>query len=169
MSKPFTYWVRLATVATLCTLTTFNPVLAGRCIERLLKRNNCLPAACIEVPACESRCVVMPACEPVVTCETSQPCVAAPAPTPCDALPATPAQSSNAEVASPSDTATPAPEVAPAVTPTEPPTVPPPAEAAPVVAPPVEPAPAVAPPVSLHPQLLYWRRLPPQRSQCLPL
>ncbi len=29
MSKPFTYWVRLATVATLCTLTTFNPALAG--------------------------------------------------------------------------------------------------------------------------------------------
>lgn len=76
MSKPFAYWVRLATVATLCTLVTFNPVFAGRLLDRLLHRNNCAPAC----PPCqvveEPCCVVATPCSP---CDTK--------PVQCDQLP----------------------------------------------------------------------------------
>ena len=41
MSKPFMYWVRLALVATMCTLITFSPVSAGRWMDRLLHRDAC--------------------------------------------------------------------------------------------------------------------------------
>ena len=58
MSKPFTYWVRLAMVATLCTLVTFSPVNAGRLMDRLLHRDACKTSA--------TEC-----CEPISTCEPS--------------------------------------------------------------------------------------------------
>lgn len=127
MSKPFTYWVRLATVATLCTLTTFNPVLAGRCIERLLKRNHCVPA-CIDVPAQEC-CIVV------------TPCVPAPSQTASDELPQTthvaPESAAPAESAPP--TATEAKPEDPAVEPSVPST-------------PIEPtAPAAEPPAAVTP------------------
>ncbi len=65
MSKPFTYWIRLALVATLCTFTTFSPALAGRWIDRLLHRD-CKPECCT-TPVCGE--LVVPACEPTVVCD----------------------------------------------------------------------------------------------------
>ena len=69
MSKPFTYWVRLALVATLCTLVTFSPVSAGRLMDRLLHRDNCKVAVkdCCEQPApCEPSCFTVPAAQCLV-------------------------------------------------------------------------------------------------------
>ena len=64
MSKPFTYWVRLALVATMCTLVTFSPVSAGRWMDRLLHRDACKALAkdnCASVNSCEPTCVAPPA------------------------------------------------------------------------------------------------------------
>ena len=85
MSKPFTYWVRLALVATLCTITTFSPVYAGRWMDRLLHRDACkAPVNCCEViSACESKWAAVPAA-PCSVLPTS-PCT--PAPIACDAAP----------------------------------------------------------------------------------
>jgi hypothetical protein len=64
MSKPFAYWVRLALVATLCTLITFSPVSAGKWMDRLLHRDGCKTTTEACVPAAESpMCLVVPACE----------------------------------------------------------------------------------------------------------
>lgn len=85
MSKPFTYWVHLALVVTLCTLTAFNPVYAGRWMDRLLHRDACkAPADCCEVVSpVDSNCSVVPA-EPCFVPPTS-PCT--PAPIACDPSP----------------------------------------------------------------------------------
>jgi len=85
MSKPFTYWVRLALVATLCTITTFSPVYAGRWMDRLLHRDACkAPVDCCEVISpCESKCAAVPAA-PCSVLPTS-PCTLAPIA--CDAAP----------------------------------------------------------------------------------
>ena len=89
MSKPFTYWVRLTLVATLCTLTTFSPALAGKFIDRLLNRdcasanNNCCEIVvpeCQGVPTCEmptpSDCCAPAPCSPVTSCAPSVPATA---------------------------------------------------------------------------------------------
>ena len=69
MSKPFTYWVRLALVATLCTLVTFSPVSAGRLMDRLLHRDAC------KVPV--NDCCEKPAlCEPCGSIAPASPCIA---------------------------------------------------------------------------------------------
>ena len=85
MSKPFTYWVRLAMVATMCTLVTFSPVSAGQWMERLLHRDACKTqvADCGEsADLWESSCLSVPAA----------PVACSPAPsTACDALPTAPA------------------------------------------------------------------------------
>ncbi len=93
MSKPFTYWVRLALVATLCTLITFSPVSAGRLMDRLLHRDACKTSAkdsCERPVPCEPSCLVVPAapCQmefaPAVS-NTCQPAIAET--TACDAVP----------------------------------------------------------------------------------
>ena len=69
MSKPFTYWVRLAMVATMCTLVTFSPVSAGRWMDRLLHRDACKTTA-------------IDCCDPIISFEMcssivpTAPCVA---------------------------------------------------------------------------------------------
>ncbi|MFN7447242.1 MAG: SHD1 domain-containing protein [Pirellula sp.] len=129
MSKPFTYWVRLALVATLCTLTTFSPALAGKFIDRLLNRdcpssnNNCceiVAPECPGVPTCE-----MPTnCESTVACAPVVPCVPATPSAPCDgmvdsAAPPAPAATTAPAAVVPSEkteaSAVPAAPVAPAV------------------------------------------------------
>ena len=83
MSKPFTYWVRLAMVATMCTLVTFSPVSAGRLMDRLLHRDACKSQTshcCEPSNNCESSCVVVP----------SAPCLSVPAATGCCPIPADP-------------------------------------------------------------------------------
>ena len=83
MSKPFTYWVRLAMVATMCTLVTFSPVSAGRLMDRLLHRdaNRNQTSDCCDRPNyCESGCWVVP----------SAPCQSAPAAVGCCAMAADP-------------------------------------------------------------------------------
>ncbi len=85
MSKPFTYWVDLALVVTLCTLTTFNPVYAGRWMDRLLHRDACkAPADCCEVVSQgDANCSIVPA-DPCSVLPTS-PCT--PVPNACDLTP----------------------------------------------------------------------------------
>lgn len=137
MSKPFTYWVRLALVATLCTLITFSPVSAGRWMDRLLHKDGCKPCAQACVPVTNECCVAtVPVCPPVDPCAT--PCVPV---SPCDSTPVTP----SAEPPKPVEPAPVAPEhpvapVAPTPVPVEP--APVPVEPAPV---PVEPAPVPVP------------------------
>ena len=93
MSKPFTYWVRLALVATLCTLTTFSPALAGKFIDRLLNRDcpasnsNCCEIVvpeCPSVPTCEMP--TLAACVPVASCVPAMQCAPAMSSTACDSL-----------------------------------------------------------------------------------
>ncbi len=151
MSKPFTYWVRLAMVATMCTLVTFSPVSAGRLMDRLLHRDACKSQTsncCEPINSCESSCLVVP----------STPCQTAPSPTECCPIPADPCGCGTGMALSPNQPAVEAksvPEVpkvsqpAPAV---EAPKIAPQkvAPPAPVVAPPAPvvapPAPVVAPP-----------------------
>ncbi len=85
MSKPFTYWVHLALVVTLCTLTTFNPVYAGRWMDRLLLRDACkAPADCCEVVSQgDANCSIVPAAPCSVL--PMSPCT--PVPNACDLTP----------------------------------------------------------------------------------
>ncbi len=104
MSKPFTYWFRLAMVATMCTLVTFSPVSAGRWMDRFLHRDSCkVPAAdnCALVSQCEPTCV--PAASPCYT-EPQTSCgmeVHLPANAGCDSMPSEPCGCEVGEVASP--------------------------------------------------------------------
>ena len=139
MSKPFTYWVRLALVVTLCTITTFSPVYAGRWIDRLLHRDACkAPVGCCEVISpCESKCDDVPA-TPCSLLPTS-PCT--PAPIACDS--ASPEMTSVPQVEMEPAIATPETKRPKATTPaTETPVAPAivaPAETTPVIQTPVEP------------------------------
>ena len=70
MSKPFTYWVRLAMVATMCTLVTFSPVSAGRWMDRLLHRDACKTTSincCEPVVSFETSCLIVPSAPCVIT------------------------------------------------------------------------------------------------------
>ena len=139
MSKPFTYWVRLALVVTLCTITTFSPVYAGRWIDRLLHRDACkAPVGCCEVISpCESKCDDVPA-TPCSLLPTS-PCT--PAPIACDS--ASPEMTSVPQVEMEPAIATPETKRPKVTTPaTETPVAPAivaPAETTPVIQTPVEP------------------------------
>ena len=91
MSKPFTYWVRLAMVATMCTLVTFSPVSAGRWMDRLLHRDACkTQVSDCGAPAdsCEASCLAVPSAPCQIAPTACAPVACAPAPsTACDALP----------------------------------------------------------------------------------
>ena len=97
MSKPFTYWVRLAMVATMCTLVTFSPVSAGRWMDRLLHRDACKTQVsnCDEsANSCDSSCLAVTAapCQTACAPAACAPLACSPAPsTACDAMPIAPA------------------------------------------------------------------------------
>jgi len=162
MSKPFTYWVRLALVATLCTLITFTPVSAGRWMDRLLHRDACKPAAdACSVVECEPACIVVPACETPSPCVASVPCAPATV-SACDSAPAelacpavvSPAPASETKTETPS-----ASDVPPAPTNTVKPLEVAPPPATPTVAPPVtppavDPVPAVVEPAVVEPAVV---------------
>ncbi len=158
MSKPFTYWVRLALVATLCTLITFTPVSAGRWMDRLLHRDGCKPAAdACSVVDCEPTCIVVPACETPSPCVVSDPCAPATVSS-CDSAPtelACPAVVSPVP-ASETKTETPsASDVPPAPANTVKPLEVAPAPKTPAVAPPaVDPIPAVIEPAVVEPAVI---------------
>jgi SLA1 homology domain 1, SHD1 len=139
MSKPFTYWVRLALVVTLCTITTLSPVYAGRWIDRLLHRDACkAPADCCEVNSpCESKCDAVPD-TPCSLLPTS-PCT--PAPIACDSV--SPEMTSVPQVEMEPAIATPETKLPKVTTPaTETPSAPAivaPVETTPVIQTPVEP------------------------------
>ena len=159
MSKPFTYWVRLALVATLCTLITFTPVSAGRWMDRLLHRDGCKPAAdACSVVECEPACKVVPACETTSPCVVSDPCAPATM-SACDSAPAelaspavvSPAQSPETKTETPSASDIP-PAPANTVKPLEVAPLPTtPAVAPPVTPPAVDPVPAVVEPAVVEP------------------
>ena len=93
MSKPFTYWVRLALVVTMCTLVTFSPVNAGRLMDRLLHRDACKTSAiecCEPNSPCEPSYLVVPCApcpsQPAPQCDVTM--STAPAATGCDSIPA---------------------------------------------------------------------------------
>ena len=93
MSKPFTYWVRLALVVTMCTLVTFSPVNAGRLMDRLLHRDACKTSAtecCEPISPCEPSYLVVPCApcpsEPAPQCAATMSSV--PVVTGCDSIPA---------------------------------------------------------------------------------
>ncbi len=89
MSKPFTYWVRLAMVATMCTLVTFSPVSAGRWMDRLLHRDACKITAsdcCDPIISCEMSCVTVPSTPCVVMSQPACPTVTLG----CDSMPSVP-------------------------------------------------------------------------------
>ena len=150
MSKPFTYWVRLALVVTLCTITTFTPVYAGRWIDRLLHRDACkAPVGCCEVVSpFESKCDDVPATP--CSLQPTSPCT--PAPLACDS--ASPETTSVPQVEMEPAIATPETKLPKVTTPaTETlaaPAIVAPAETTPVIQTPVEPpvievAPVVTP------------------------
>ena len=152
MSKPFTYWVRLAMVATMCTLVTFSPVSAGRWMDRLLHRDACKTQVsdCGEpADSCEASCLTVPpapcqtapnVCAPVLC--TPARCTPAPS-TACDALPTAPAVVVETKPAL----------MAPKVADPSPPAVETPKAIAPKVATP-EPAVATPPPVAEQPKVI---------------
>ncbi len=89
MSKPFTYWVRLAMVATMCTLVTFSPVSAGRWMDRLLHRDACKITAincCDPILSCEKSSIPVPSTPCVVISQPACPTVTLG----CDSLPSVP-------------------------------------------------------------------------------
>ncbi len=154
MSKPFTYWVRLALVATMCTLVTFSPVSAGRWMDRLLHRDACkttVADCCEPIVSCESSCLIVPSAPCVVM---GQPACAPATSLGCDSMPSEPpssvgvspkAETSNSAIQPmlPSEVnSTPAPVVQPT-----------PVIEAPKVATPVPvvepPAPIVSPPLTI--------------------
>ncbi len=164
MSKPFTYWVRLAMVATMCTLVTFSPVSAGRLMDRLLNRDAC-------------RSQTFDCCEPANSCETSYwvvptaRCQSMPAASGCCSMPADTCDGGAEKAVPPSQGVTepkPVPEAPKAPQPVpvvETPNIVPQkvlapdpvvADPAPVVAPPTpiaeQPAPVVAPPTPVAEQ-----------------
>ena len=155
MSKPFAYWIRLALVTSLCSFTTFSPVLAGRLIERLIQRGQ---------NGCNISCeLVVPPCSPVPTCEVIEcdPCAVVETACPCEAAPETslPPIVPADQAASPKATeqANPA-QVSPEATveeqkpaPVSPAPVAPPTETKPEVATPAVPAPPPAVPVETTP------------------
>ncbi|MCY2979437.1 MAG: SHD1 domain-containing protein [Planctomycetota bacterium] len=144
MSKPFTYWVRLALVATLCTITTFSPVYAGRWMDRLLHRDACkAPVNCCEViSTCESKCAAVPAAPWTVL--PMSPCM--PAPIACDSAPSE--MTSVPKVEMEPAIATPETKLPKVTTPaTETPAVLKPAVTSPAIVAPVETAPVIQTPV----------------------
>ena len=89
MSKPFTYWVRLAMVATMCTLVTFSPVSAGRWMDRLLHRDACKTTAidcCDPILSCEMSSILVPSTPCVVMSQPACPTVTLG----CDSMPSLP-------------------------------------------------------------------------------
>ena len=89
MSKPFTYWVRLAMVATMCTLVTFSPVSAGRWMDRLLHRDACKTTAidcCDPIISCEMSSIMVPSAACVVMGQPACPTVTLG----CDSMPSVP-------------------------------------------------------------------------------
>lgn len=167
MSKPFTYWIRLALVVTLCIFTTFSPALAGKWIDRLLHRD-CKPECC-PAPVCEE--IFVSACEPASICDCTPsaatpsametPKVEPPAvessasPTPSLERPKTelpPAEPSKVDLPKIEQPVEPAPKAPPVVPPVA--ETPPPAAETPAVQPPTVEKPAVQPPVTEPPLAL---------------